>query len=182
MNFLALLAQTASDGQIATIARTFGVDWPHLLAQIISFSVVCAVLYRLAYGPVLRMLDERRKQIAQGLANTEKINAALAGIEAQRQSVMANAQAQAAEFLTEARAIAARVEAKESQEAIAAAERIVARAHAATAQEHERMLAELRQEVGRLVVLATTAVIGRTVTPADQERLAEDTAKYLKTH
>ena len=29
------------------IARTFGVDWPHLLAQIVSFGIMCAVLYAL---------------------------------------------------------------------------------------------------------------------------------------
>ena len=38
------------------IARTFGVDWPHLLAQTISFSIVCALLYGFAYTPVLETL------------------------------------------------------------------------------------------------------------------------------
>jgi hypothetical protein len=46
--------------------------------------------------------------------------------------------------------------------------------------EHQQMLAELRQEVGRLVVQTTAAVIGRVVTPDDHERLAEDTARYLR--
>jgi F0F1-type ATP synthase, subunit b len=89
--------------QAAEIARTFGVDWPHLTAQMISFAIVCAMLYWLAYQPVLRMLEERRKQIAMGVANTEKINAALAGIEAQRQGVMADAHAQGQKFLADAR-------------------------------------------------------------------------------
>jgi len=40
----------------ADIARTFGADWPHLVAQMVSFSIVCAVLYRFAYAPVLKML------------------------------------------------------------------------------------------------------------------------------
>ena len=47
-------------GEIEDDRRTFGVDWPHLLAQIISFGIVCAVLYRLAYEPVLKMLEARR--------------------------------------------------------------------------------------------------------------------------
>jgi F-type H+-transporting ATPase subunit b len=101
----ALMAQQ-SGGQVQEIASTFGVDWPHLTAQIISFGIVCALLYWLAYQPVLKMLDERRTQIAQGLANTEKINAALAGIEAQRQGVMAEAQAQSTKLIAEARDIA----------------------------------------------------------------------------
>ena len=94
--------KTAS-GQVAEIARTFGVDWPHLGAQIISFCIVCAVLYKFAYRRVLAMLEERRQQIAQGLANAEKIKAELARTEAQRQEVMAQANAQAAKFIEEAR-------------------------------------------------------------------------------
>ena len=42
---LFLLTQPEGGGQVAQIARTFGVDWPHLIAQTISFSIVCALLY-----------------------------------------------------------------------------------------------------------------------------------------
>src|SRR5689334_13164974 len=105
MNALAVMAQSSAGGSVEEIARTFGVDWPHLVAQVISFSIVCALLYWLAYKPVLRMLEERRKQIAQGLANTEKINATLAGIETQRQEVMTAARAEAARLIEEARGI-----------------------------------------------------------------------------
>ena len=66
---------------------------------------------------------------------------------------------------------------QESQRAVAAAEQIVAKAREAAAQEHQRMLADLRGEVGRLVVQTTAALIGRVVTPDDQQRLAEDTAR-----
>jgi F-type H+-transporting ATPase subunit b len=180
MNVFALMAQTGAGGQIEEIARTFGVDWPHLTSQIISFGIVCAVLYRFAYRPVLAMLEARRQQIAQGLANTEKINAALADIEAQRQRVMADAQAQATQFLADARATAKRLQEQETQRAIAAADEIVTRAREAAVQEHQQMLAELRNEVGRLVVATTSAVLGRVVTPEDHKRLTEDTARYLR--
>src|SRR5436309_3294709 len=83
------------------IAQTFGVDWPHLVAQVISFSIVCALLYKLAYTPVLAMLAARREQIAQGLANTEKINAKLADIEAQRQQLLANARDEATHVIAD---------------------------------------------------------------------------------
>src|SRR5712672_2717468 len=116
-------------GQIQEIARTFGVDWPHLIAQIVSFSIVCALLYWLAYGPVLKMLDERRKQIALGLENTAKINEALAGIEAQRLGVMADAQAQSKKLIAEARDIAIHLREQEAQRAVATAEQIMRQAH-----------------------------------------------------
>ena len=177
MTMFAMMAQEG--GQVQELARTFGVDWPHLTAQIISFGIFCALLYWLAYQPVLKMLDERRRQIALGLENTEKINAALAGIEAQRQAVLSEAQAQSTKLLTEARDIAARLRDQEAQRSASAAQQILLQAREAAAQEHARMLADLRREVGRLVVQTTGAVIGKVLTPDDQRRLAEETARSL---
>ena len=179
MNLLAMMAQAGGGGQVEEIARTFGVDWPHLTAQIISFGIVCVLLYWFAYQPVLRMLETRRQQIAQGQANTEKINAALAGIEAQRQGIMAEAQAQSTRLIAEARDVAKRLREQETQRAVASAEHILQKAQEAATQEHVRMLAELKQEVGRLVVQTTAAVIGKVLTPEDQRRLAEEAAKQL---
>lgn len=179
MNAFVLLAEQASGGQIEQIARTFGVNWPHLLAQMISFGIVCILLYRFAYRPILTMLEERRHLIAQGLANTEKIKAELARTEAQRQEVLLQANAQATKLIEEARAVAARVQAQESQKAIAAAEQIIAKAREAAAQDHARMLSELKREVGRLVVQTTAAITGKILTTEDQRRLAEETARQL---
>lgn len=178
MTVFALSAQSGG-GQVAEIARTFGVDWPHLLAQVVSFAIVCVLLYRFAYQPVLRMLDERRKTIALGLANTEKINAALANIEAQRQSVLEEARAESARLIADARDVAARLRQQEAERATAEGGEIVRKARDAAGLEHARMLAELRQEVGRLVVQTTTAVVSRVLTPEDHRRLAEETSRQL---
>ncbi len=179
MNAFVILADAGSGGQIEQIAKTFGVDWPHLAAQIISFCIVCALLYRFAYRPVLAMLEERRQRIAEGLANAEKIKAELAGAEAQRQEVMAQAHTQATKLIEEARAAAARVQQEETNKAIAAAEQIMAKAREAAAQDYDRMLAELKREVGRLVVRTTAAVTGKVLTAEDHQRLAEETAKQV---
>jgi F-type H+-transporting ATPase subunit b len=174
-----LLAAQDSEGQIAGIARTFGVDWTHLGAQIVSFVIVCAVLYKFAYQRVLAMLEERRSQIALGLANAEKIKAELDRTEAQRQEVMAHAHTHAARFIEEARAAAARVLEQETQKAVTAAGQIIIKAREAAAQDHELMLTQLKREVGRLVVRTTTAVTGKVLTPEDHRRLAEETAKQV---
>jgi F-type H+-transporting ATPase subunit b len=179
MNVLLLAAQVAISERPERIATTFGVNWPHLLAQVVSFCIVCFVLYRFAYGPVLKMLEVRRQQIAQGLANAEQIKAELARTEAQRQEVMAQANVQGAKFIEEARAAAARVLEQETQKAIAAAEQIMIKAREAAAQDHDRMLVELKREVGRLVVQATTTVTGKILTAEDQRRLAEETARHV---
>ena len=178
---LAFILATAqsSEGQVSEIARTFGVDWTHLGAQIISFAIVCAVLYKFAYGRVLTMLEERRQQIAQGLANAAKIKAELDRTEAQRQEVLAHAHKDAARIIEEAREAGTRLLNRETQQAIAAAEQILAKAREAAAQDHDRMLAELKHELGGLVVQATTAVTGRVLTAEDHRRLAEETVRQV---
>ncbi len=179
MNAFVLFAAAGGEGPVHQIARTFGVDWTHLIAQIISFSIVCALLYVFAYKRVLQMLAQRRQQIADSLANAEKIKAELAQTEAQRQQILAEVNAQATKLIEEARAAAAKVQAQETKKAIAAAEAIVAKAQEAAAQDHARMLAELKREVGRLVVQTTATVTGKILTPEDQRRLAEETAKTV---
>src|SRR5215472_12374567 len=176
--FVRVQAQVGGSG-VERIATTFGVDWPHLLAQIVSFCIVCFILYRFAYRPVLKMLEVRRQQIAQGQANAEQIKAELAKTEAQRQEVMAQANVQASKFIEEARAAAARLQEQEKEKAIAAAEQIMSKAREAAAQEHEQMLADLKRQVGRLVVQATATVTGKILTAEDQRRLAEETAKQV---
>ena len=181
MNPLLLLIETEGGGQIEQIAKTFGVDWPHLMAQVISFSIVCVLLYLFAYKPILRMLATRRELIAQGLANSEQIKAELAKTDTQRREVLAQATTQAAQFIDDARTAAARLREQETQKAIAAAEQIMEKAHAAAASDYKRMLAQLKREVGRLVVQTTAAITGKVLTTEDQQRLAEETARELRT-
>ena len=179
MTILALLLQVEPSGQVENITRTFGVDWSHLIAQIISFCIVCAVLYRFAYRPVLTMLEQRRQQIAQGLANAENIKAELAQTEARRQDVLAKANAEANRLIEEGHTAAARVQEQETKKAMTAAEQIIVKSREAAAQDYARMLAELKREVGRLVVHTTAAVTGKILTPEDQRRLAEETAREV---
>ena len=174
-----MLAADAGGNPVTEIARTFGVDTSHLIAQIISFSIVCVALYFFAYKRVLAMLEERRQRIAEGLANAEKSKQELARTQELREGVMAEANAQATKLIEEARAAAARVQEQETQKAIAAAEDIIAKAREAAAQDHARMLTELKREIGRLVVQTTATVTGKVLTPEDQRRLAEETAHQV---
>jgi F-type H+-transporting ATPase subunit b len=179
MNQFLLMAAAAGDNPVTKIAETFGVDGPHLVAQIISFAIVCLVLYLFAYKRVLSMLEERRQRIAEGLANAEKIKAELARAEVQRQEIMSQANTHATKLIEEARAAAARVQEQETQKAIATAEQIIAKAREAAAADHARMLAELKREVGRLVVQTTATVTGKVLTPDDQRRIAEETVRQV---
>ena len=164
---------------ISDTAREFGVDWPHFIAQVISFSLVAILLQKFAYKPVLTVLEQRRQRIADGLANADKIKAELARTEASRQEILSQANAQANKLIEEARSAAARVQEQETQKAIAAAEQIIGKAREAAAADHARMLTELRREVGKLVVQTTAKVTGKILTAEDQQRLADETNRQL---
>ena len=99
--------------------------------------------------------------------------------EAARQDVLSQANMQANRLIEEARAAAARVQEQETQKAIAAAEQIITKAREAAAQDHARMLTDLKREIGHLVVQTTARVTGKVLTPDDQQRLAEETTRQL---
>jgi len=181
MNHFILFASLGSDlaETAKSTAEKFGLDWPHFIAQVISFGLVCVCLFLFAYKPILKILAERRQQIADGLANAEKIKQELARTETLRAEVLDQANVQATKLIEEARAAAARVQEQETQKAIAQAEQIIAKARDATTLEHARMLVDLKREVGRLVVRTTGVVTGKVLTPDDQRRLAEETQRQL---
>jgi len=112
-----------SPNLVRQIAEQFGLDWPHFIAQCISFSIVAFALYKFAYKPVLKVLEERRQKIAEGLANADKIKQELASTQAKTQEMLTQAGVQANKMIEEARAAAARVQEVETQKPIAAAKR-----------------------------------------------------------
>jgi len=160
-------------------AQQFGVNWPHFIAQCLSFVIVVFLLHRFAYKPILQVLEERRERIKEGLDNAERIKAELAKTEAARQEALNQANQQANRLIEEARQAAAKVLEQESQKAIATAHQIVAKAREASEAELDRMKAELRREIGRLVVETTARVAGKVLTAQDHQRLAEEANRQL---
>ena len=173
MNNLILFANIGAD------LKQMGINWTQFIAQIISFCIVAFLLQRFAYKPVVAMLEERRRRIEEGLANAEKIKQELANAQVKAQEILTQANTQANKAIEDARAAASKVQESETQKAIAAAEQIIAKAREAAAADHARMLAELKREVGRLVVQTTATVTGKVLTSDDQKRLADETAKQL---
>ena len=166
-------------GIVGETAREFGVNWPHFIAQVISFGIVAFLLQRFAYKPILQILEERRTRIAESLANADRIKEELQKTEALREEILVKANTHANKLIEEARAAAAKVQEVETQKAIAQAEQIVVKAREAIAAERNAELETLRQEIGQLVVRISGQVTGKILTPGDQKRLSDETAKEL---
>lgn len=177
--FLASAAPAGEPGVVQQIVETFGWNPTLFFSQVISFSLVAFLLHRFAYKPILTVLEERRQKIAESLANAEKIKQELASAQAKAQDILSQASLQANKAIEEARAAAAKVQEVETQKAIAAANDIIVKAKQASEAELTRMKAELRKEVGRLVVATSAKVTGGILTAEQQGRLAEETNKQL---
>lgn len=172
------LAAGALDSARETL-DTFGWNLKLFLSQVISFVIVALLLRKFAYKPVLAILEERRQRIADGLANADKIKQQLAEAEQRHAEILAKANAQAQKMIDDARESAGLVADRKQQEAITAAEQIVAKAREASAIEHERVMTELKRELGRLVVDTTAKVTGKVLTSDDQRRLQEEASRQI---
>jgi F-type H+-transporting ATPase subunit b len=164
---------------MSEILTNFGVNWPAFFAQAIAFGLVLFVLQRYAFKPIIAVLEERRRRIAEGQANAEKIKVQLAESERRYQEILDRANSQAQTLLNEARASSDALGQRRQDEASAEAARIVARAHEATVQEHARVLSDVKRELGRLVIDTTARVTGKILTPEDRARLDEETARQI---
>jgi F-type H+-transporting ATPase subunit b len=181
MPSILILAQSSSGilDSAKETAETFGWNPWLFLSQVISFVIVALLLRRFAYKPILGVLEERRRRIEEGLLNAEKIKKELAEAEKRYQEILAKANADAQKMIDEARESSAHLAERKEQEAIAAAEQILARAREASVLEHERTMAELKRELGHLVVETTAKVTGKVLTSDDQRRLQEEAARQL---
>ena len=146
--------EVAADNKITMITDKFGVSVPTLIAQMVNFCLVALVLYYFAVKPISTTLEERQQKISDGLQYAEEI--------------LAEAREQSKE----------RIEVK-TQEAAAQAEAIIRKASEATELERQKMLADVRQEVARLVVATSSKVLSRDLSDAEKSTFSESAAKEL---
>jgi F-type H+-transporting ATPase subunit b len=179
MSPLFLAAAGGFGDVVRETAETFGWNPWLFLSQVASFMIVALLLRRFAYKPVLAVLEQRREQIAQAQLNAEKIKQQLAEAEQRYQEILAKGNSEAQKMIDEARASAGVIAERKQQEAIIAAEQILAKAREASALEHERTMSQLKRELGRLVIDTTAKVTGKVLTPDDQRRLQEEASRQV---
>jgi len=151
-----------------------------LVAQLINFFLLLAVLTLVLYKPVTRMLRERRERIAKGLANAEAAGKRAAQAEADYQKRLEEARREAQAIVAQAKEAAE----KERQAIIAAAqaEAQARRLQASEEIERERQaaLAALQDQVADLAIDAAGQVLGRAVDEAAHRQLVRDFLSHLE--
>ena len=165
---------------LETVGAQTGFNVQQFIAQCIAFLVICGFLWHFAWKPVITILEQRRKAIEESMANAEKIKAQLADAEATRLSIIQKANDQANKIIAEAEKSAAVITDLRAKEATRQAESIIKNAHQASVLDRDRLMAELKRHVGALVIQTTEKVVGKTLAPADQARLNEETTRQLE--
>jgi len=159
------------EGGVGEILKNFHVEKQFFFSQVVSFLIVAFLLKKFAFGPIQAMLEQRRARIAEGEAKLKQIEQQLADSEKHTAEAIAKANAEALRLITEAKDSAASFSEQKSQEAIAAAQQILAKAETAAQAERAAIKAELKQEFGRLVAATTAQVTGKVLTADDQQRI-----------
>lgn len=177
-----ILATIVTDigNSFSDVVQRFGLNWPQFIAQAINFCIVAAVLWFFASKPIIKILSERKQRITQSMADAEAIKKELASTDAKRQEILMKANEEAKALIMQAREAAARLEQQESQRALKEAESILAKAKEASEADYQKMLAELKNELSRLVVATTAKVIGKVLSPEEQKRLNAEALAQLK--
>src|SRR6516164_7614274 len=110
----------------------FGFQRQLFFSQVVSFCVIAFLLHKFAYKPILNVLEDRRKRIAEGLENADKIKKELAAAQGKAQEIINAAGVQGNKMIEEARESAAKVLEAETQKAVASANDIIVKARQAS--------------------------------------------------
>ena len=134
-----------------------------LLMQALSFAIFIWLTSKLIWPPLMRAVDSRQKQIADGLAAGEQGKKELASAEKRIAGMMTEAKSKAAEIIATGEKFKSETIDAAKGEAKAEADRILAAARAEIEQEVARAKEQLRNQVADLAVAGAAKILQREV-------------------
>jgi F-type H+-transporting ATPase subunit b len=144
-----------------------GINPIYLLSQIVVFAVLAFLLSKLLYNPVLNMLEKRKDRIAKGLEDARAAEEARAKADEAAAEIMEEARKKAQQVVAEASNSAEQVRANIRVQAEEEARGIMAQAREDAQLERNKILAEMRGQIGLLAMAAAQKIVGETL---DQKR------------
>jgi len=182
VELIALAGGAAHSGLAALTAETetgaglqINLFW--VIVAALNFVLLLTLLWQFGFGPVSRMLAERRERIEQGLRDAEQARQDRESAEAERAAAVAEARREAKEILDRSQRVAQEIREADIAATRAELERMRERAQADIEGEKQRAIADLRAEVANLALEAASKVIGESMTGERQRRLVEDFLK-----
>ena len=151
-----------------------GINLGFFLFQVFNFGIVLVLLYAWAYKPIINMLENRKKKIAQGLEDARIAAEARANAEKDAREIVAKAQSEASQKVREATERAEGAARDVMAQAEAAAAKVREDALSEAAQERDRILSDVRGQITALAMAATQRLIGEALDEKRQHSLIEE--------
>jgi F-type H+-transporting ATPase subunit b len=180
VDILAVIAGAAGGAGVPLTAEAGGessglvINWFWILVSAANFLFFLFVLYRLALGPLSKLLDERRARIEQGLTDAEQARRDRERAEQERTAALAEARKEANDILARAQRVAQETRDRDIAATKQELERLRERAAGEIEAEKQRAVTDLRAEVADLALAAAGKVVGETMTDDRQRRLVEE--------
>ena len=157
------------------LIKALGISGPTLIAQLINFVILLGLLYLFAYKPIMKMLDQRSKKIAQSMEQTEYIQQQAAEADKEYEKRLEAASRESQEAIARANRAGDELRQRSQQEAREEAETLIGRARTAIQRERDEAIDDLRREFADLTIMAAEKVIGRSLDKQTHRELIEKT-------
>ncbi|MGD0997097.1 MAG: F0F1 ATP synthase subunit B [Thermoleophilia bacterium] len=145
-----------------------------MIWTVVCFGIAVFVLWRFAFGPLQKFLDERRARIAESIETAEETRAEAARLLAEYRETLASVRAEAEEILERSRKAGDATKAEIVDEARRQAQRTVEKAQEQLERDVRAALHELKGEIAGLTLLATEQVVGKSLDDDDHRRLIDE--------
>jgi len=148
---------------------------------VIIFVTVLLLLRKLAWGPLLKALDEREAKIRASLEAADRMRAEQQKFQAEQEALLAAARKEATEIVAEGKRDAEEVKAKIVEDARTQAEATKDRAISEIDRARDLAVVEIHQRAVAISISIAEKLLGHAVTAPDQENLVQQAiAQYEK--
>ena len=150
-----------------------------MIWTIVCFLITLFVLKRYAFGPIQKMIEDRRERIRQSIEEAEHARAEARRLLEEHRSLIGQARSEAEQILAEARRVAEGQRRRVKEETDADRQRRLEETRRQIEAETQRALAQIRAEVADLTLVATAKVTGKVLDKKDHRRLIEEAVADL---
>jgi F-type H+-transporting ATPase subunit b len=145
-----------------------------MIWTIVCFLIALWVLKRYAFGPIQKMIDERRERIRRSIEEAEEARAEARRILEEHRKLVGQARSEGEQILAEARRVADAQRERVKEETEADRQRRLEETRRQIEAETHRALGQIRAEVAELTLVAASKVTGKVLDEDDHRRLVED--------
>jgi F-type H+-transporting ATPase subunit b len=145
-----------------------------MIWTIVCFLVVLYVLKRFAFGPIQKTLDDRRERIRQAIDEADHAREEARNLLEEHRKLIGQAKTEAEDILGEARKVADAQRERVREETEADRQRRLEETRRQIDQATHQALGQIRDEVGKLSVLAAEKITRKSLDDADQQRLIDE--------